>query len=449
MKLQATRLGSVKPIEQQDAKEAKTLTTALRFVSAFLVLSTLATLTNARAAVPTPPAVLLIGDTVTAQYAGAVRDLLGDRVRVDFLAVPSPKRDALAPEIAARVSEYQVVYLALEPEPAPEPPPGNQADGAGRGRASPDTRALRQWLDRLFRDHDKLRAKLIWATAVPVPESLAGFSPPRVEAGNELLTNFAHTRRALLLDLHEYVGIRRADMQRPGDFLLTPTGIDLVASLVANRIEEVLLEGNERGLPNLLVLGDSISGQYSTFLREKLLHRANVRVGGTAYDAHPDWASVVRREITEREADIGRPFDLIQINWGLHALKWAQGTDYSMRFKEGYSRCVPLERYGAELEKLIVELKRTGRRFVWATTTPANNGSDPDDAAVYNAVAREVVERHGIAVNDLHAFVVLHRLPQNEPRNCHFPRASSERLGHQVAARLLELATPGAPGAPR
>jgi acyl-CoA thioesterase-1 len=241
------------------------------------------------------------------------------------------------------------------------------------------------------------------------------------------------------------VGIRRADLQGPGDFRLTPTGIELVASVVANRIQELLVEGSEPGLPNLLVLGDSISGQYSTFLREKLFRRANVRVGGTAYDAQPDWAAVVRREITEREAEIGRPFDLIQVNWGLHALKWVQGTDYSMRFKEGYARCVPLELYGAELEKLIGELKRTGRRLVWATTTPANNGSQPDDAAVYNAVARPIVERHGLAVNDLHAFAVQHRLPQHEPRNCHFPRASSERLGHEVAERLLALAAGGGP----
>jgi hypothetical protein len=116
-----------------------------------------------------------------------------------------------------------------------------------------------------------------------------------------------------------------------------------------------------------------------------------------------------------------------------------------MRFKEGYARCVPLELYGAELEKLIGELKRTGRRLVWATTTPANNGSQPDDAAVYNAVARPIVERHGLAVNDLHAFAVQHRLPQHEPRNCHFPRASSERLGHEVAERLLALAAGGGP----
>jgi acyl-CoA thioesterase-1 len=195
-------------------------------------------------------------------------------------------------------------------------------------------------------------------------------------------------------------------------------------------------------------LGDSIVGQYSTFLRERLLHRANVRTGGTAYDAHPDWPAVVARQVTERERELGRPFDLIQFNWGLHALKWAQGSEYSMRFKEGYVRCVPLERYGVELEKLVVELKKNGRRLVWATTTPANNGSQPDDAEAYNVIALEIMRRHGIAVNDLNAFVVNNHIAQSEPRNCHFPRVSAERLGHQVATTLIGLITSGSSGRP-
>ena len=119
-----------------------------------------------------------------------------------------------------------------------------------------------------------------------------------------------------------------------------------------------------------------------------------------------------------------------------------------MRFKEGYVRCVPLERYGAELDKLVVALKKTGRRLIWATTTPANNGSQPDDVEAYNAIADEIMRRHGITVNDLNAFVVTNRIAQTEPRNCHFPRNSAERLGHQVATTLIGHITPGSSGLP-
>jgi acyl-CoA thioesterase-1 len=415
-----------------------------------LLLDPFATL-GAAAVATVKPAILLIGDAVTRQYAGEVRELLGARVRTDYLAVPvgpQPRLAEFKAELAARASQYQLLYFALGPEAVRDLDTTGQPVAAGRGKPALNAREFRQWLDDLFRDVDRSERKLIWATAVPVPEGLAGFSAGRIEQYNELATNLAYNRHALLLDLYDYVRIRRDDLQRTGDYMLTATGIELVASVVANKIEEVLLEGNEQGLPHFLVLGDSIVGQYSTFLRERLLHRANVRTGGTAYDAHPDWPAVVARQVTERERELGRPFDLIQFNWGLHALKWAQGSEYSMRFKEGYVRCVPLERYGVELEKLVVELKKNGRRLVWATTTPANNGSQPDDAEAYNVIALEIMRRHGIAVNDLNAFVVNNHIAQSEPRNCHFPRVSAERLGHQVATTLIGLITSGSSGRP-
>ncbi len=246
----------------------------------------------------------------------------------------------------------------------------------------------------------------------------------------------------MLLDLHEYVRIRRADMQRTGDFLLTDAGVSLIASVVANKIEEVLLEGNEPDLPNLLVLGDSIVGQYSTFLRSALFHRANVRTGATAFDHQPDWAEIVRLQVTEPELELRRPFDLIQFNWGQHALKWMQGKEYSREPKEGYTRCIPLERYGTELEKLVMELKKTGRRLMWAATTPANNGSTPDDADAYNAVALQVMQKNQIPVNDLYRFVRQSQLPM---QGCHFPREASEQIGNEVAEQLLGIVSKNNP----
>jgi hypothetical protein len=112
-----------------------------------------------------------------------------------------------------------------------------------------------------------------------------------------------------------------------------------------------------------------------------------------------------------------------------------QGKEYSREPKEGYTRCIPLERYGAELEKLVMELKKTGRPLMWATTTPANNESNPDDAEAYNTVALQVMHKHQIPVNDLYRFVRNSQLPMN---GCHFPREASERLGNQVAGQLFD-----------
>lgn len=386
---------------------------------------------------PAPPpttaqkkSVLLIGDAACAQYAGSVRDLLKPRIEVQFLAAPRGGKaavDGFLGQFPALLAKHDLVLYAGVLEAARMDP--------DTGKPALSTAQFRQFLDGLGKSGQDRQTKWIWATSVPVPDGTATISGPQVEANNRTLADLAYNRRAMLLDLHEYVRIRREDMQRPGDFLLTDAGVSLIASVVANKMEEVLMEGNDPNLPNILVLGDSIVGQYSIFLRSALLHKANVRTGGTAFDDQPDWADIARRQVTETERELGRPFDLIQFNWGLHALKWAQGNEYSMERKDGYTRCIPLERYGAELEKLIIELAKTGRRLVFATTTPANNGSQPDDALAYNAIALEITRKHHIPVNDLSAFVTTRQLPM---QGCHYPCESAEQLGKQVAGQILE-----------
>jgi lysophospholipase L1-like esterase len=373
---------------------------------------------------------LFIGDAVGAQYAEALRDLLKARITVQFHAAPAGGKaevDAFLVQLPALLAKHDLVLYSGVLEAA-------RVD-SDTGKPALSTAQFRQFLDGLGKSGQDRQAKWIWATSVPLPDGTAAISAAQIEANNRTLTDNAYKRRAMLLDLHEYVRIRREDMQRPGDFLLTDAGVSLIASVVANKMEEVLMEGNEPDLPNLLVLGDSIVGQYSTFLRSAMLHKANVRTGATAFDHQPDWAEIVRLQVTEPEQELGRPFDLIQFNWGQHALKWMQGKEYSREPKEGYTRCIPLERYGAELEKLVMELKKTGRPLMWATTTPANNESNPDDAEAYNTVALQVMHKHQIPVNDLYRFVRNSQLPMN---GCHFPREASERLGNQVAGQLFD-----------
>lgn len=395
------------------------------------------------AALPTPiktaPAksALFIGDAVGAQYAETLRDLLKARITIQFLDAPAGGKaelDAFLARLPELLAKHDLVLYA-------------GASEAGRvnpatGKPALSTAQFRKFLDGLGKSGPDRQTKWIWATSVPVPGGNTAVSAAQIETANRTLVDNAYKRRAVLLDLHEYVRIRREDMQRPADFLLTDAGVSLLASVVANKIEEVLLEGNEPDLPNLLVLGDSIVGQYSTFLRGAMFRKANVRTGATAFDHQPDWAEIVRLQVTAPEVALGRPFDLIQFNWGQHALKWMQGKEYSREPKEGFTRCIPLERYGAELEKLVIELKKTGRPLMWATTTPANNGSQPDDAEAYNAVALEVMQRHQIPVNDLYRFVRQSKLPM---QGCHFPREASERLGHQVAGQLIGSASPSKP----
>jgi hypothetical protein len=396
---------------------------------------------------PESKSVLMIGDAVASQYAESVSALLKPRIEIQFLAAPSGGKneaDAFLAQFRALSSKHDLVFFAGALEAARFSSQANKPELS--------TSQFRHFLEGFAKPGEKHhkpdgKAKWIWSTSVPVPEGTAMISLPQLKACNRTVTDFAYESRSTLLDLHEYVRIRRDDMQRPDDFLLTEAGVTLIASVVANRIEEVLLEGSEPGLPDILVLGDSIVGQYSTFLRSALLHKANVHTGGTAFDGHPDWPAIVRRQVTEAEQQMGRTFELIQFSWGLHALKWARGKEYSHERKDGYERCIPLDRYGEELEKLVTELLKTGHQLVWATTTPANNGSQPDDAIAYNAVAIEVMQRHHIPVNDLNAFVTTSQLPMQG--GCHYPRESAEHIGRHVAGYLLgRISESGHPAKP-
>ena len=400
-------------------------------------------------AVPSPavisskPSVLLVGDAVSAQYAGTVRDLLRERVTVDFMPTPAgprPKLSEFIAQVVAAWPKYQLIYFAYGLDAVREVDFWGNPAGPGNRKSPLNAQQFKQFFGDLFKDIYHTDKKLVWSTAMPVPEGMTGFPAGRVEAYNQIAAEMACERRTVLLDLYDYVRIRRSDLQRPGDFMLTDSGASLVASVVANKIEEQLLEGNEPGLPHILFLGDSIVGQYSTFLRGDLFHKANVRIGGTAFDNHPDWPGIVRHQVADRERGMGCSFDVIQFNWGLHALKWAKAKEYSMQQKEGYSRCIPLERYGAELEKFVVELEKTRCKLVWAATTPAHNGSEPDDAEAYNDVALKIMDKHHIPVNDLYRFVGREHIPQNPPQDCHFPREGAERLGHEVAATILAAA---------
>ena len=423
-------------------KSTRTLLTALLLLSLpVLHAADPGSLAVPRATGTSPkPSVLLVGDAVAAQYAGYVRELLKERVNVDYLATPTgaqPKLTEFIPQVVAAWPKYQMIYFAFGLDYLREMDSVGKPAEPGKGKSPLNPQQFHKFLGDLYHEIQHTDKKLIWSTAVPVPEGLSGFPAGRLETYNKITTDMAYNRRTVLLDLYDYVRIRRSDLQRPGDFMLTDSGASLVGSVVANKIEEMLLEGNEPDLPYVLVLGDSIVNQYSTFLRGELAHKANVQTGGTAFDDHPDWPAIVRSVVTERERKLGHPFDVIQFNWGLHALKWVKGKEFSRRQIEGYSRCIPLERYGAELEKLVAELEKTGRKLIWATTTPNHAGNQPDDAEAYNAIAVEVMRKHHIPVNDLYGFVTREHLPQDQPQGCHFPRASAERLGREVAATLL------------
>ena len=133
----------------------------------------------------------------------------------------------------------------------------------------------------------------------------------------------------------------------------------------------------------------------------------------------------------------GEHWDVIHFNWGLHDLK---------RMKDGKmdvsaDNQVPPEQYRTNLDRLVVTLEATGAKLVWANTTPVPEGAAgriPGDDVQYNAIAAEVMQKHGVVTNDLYAAVLPHLDPCQQPANVHFTSEGSAFLASHAANAILD-----------
>jgi arylsulfatase len=196
-------------------------------------------------------------------------------------------------------------------------------------------------------------------------------------------------------------------------------------------------------LPNVLLIGDSISIGYTREVRKALLGRANVfrpmRTDGKSPDNCGDTAIGLKnidRWLGERR------WDVIHFNWGLWDLCYRHPASKSQGNRDkvnGQVSTTPAD-YERQLEQLVTRLKATGARLIWASTTLVPEGEAgrfPGDDVKYNAIAARVMARHGIEVNDLHA---LTRTFEPElfvkPGDVHFTAEGSQRLATQVAEKI-------------
>jgi acyl-CoA thioesterase-1 len=199
-------------------------------------------------------------------------------------------------------------------------------------------------------------------------------------------------------------------------------------------------------LPNVLLLGDSISIGYTLPVRELLRAKANVfrpvNADGTAENC-----SDTGKGLQELDRWLAaRPkWDAIHFNWGLHDLKHMKPGEPKPTTSSDPNDppLRKLEDYRANLEKIVTRLERTGARLIFATTTPVPEGVTnpfrrPDDPPRYNAAAVEVMKANRLRVNDLFALVQSHLAESQLPRNVHFTERGSIVLAEQVATVIRE-----------
>ena len=167
----------------------------------------------------------------------------------------------------------------------------------------------------------------------------------------------------------------------------------------AKRINPMTPIKEVKGLPHVLIIGDSISIGYTLPTRALLQGKVNLH-------RIPTNGGPTTKGLAEIEKWLkNRKWDLIHFNWGLHDLKYMgkDGTNLVPKEKGGVVQ-VPLADYEKNLEKLVVRMKKSAKQLVWRNTTPIPPGSKAryvGDSVKYNEAAARVMKRHKIPTLDL------------------------------------------------
>ena len=188
-------------------------------------------------------------------------------------------------------------------------------------------------------------------------------------------------------------------------------------------------------LPQVLIIGDSISIGYTGLVRSQLKGKANVI-------HNPGNAAGTTRGLEKLQEWLGdTPWDIIHFNWGLHDLKHVKKAGGSENSNDPNDpQQADLKTYTANLKALVKQLKSTEAKLIFASTTPYPNGVKPcrlpEDAVNYNAAALKIMKANNIQVNDLYSLVLPKLKTLQKPKNVHFKPEGSQVLADQVAAMI-------------
>jgi hypothetical protein len=172
-------------------------------------------------------------------------------------------------------------------------------------------------------------------------------------------------------------------------------------------------------LPNVLLLGDSITRSYFPQVIKDLAGVANVYLMSSSTCAVDPRLS---RQIAEFADLENAPFAVVHFNNGMHGWKYTEIQ---------YKAAIPT------LLSAIRALPGHGS-LIWATTTPVK-AETPEGATnpridARNAAVESVLRTEGLPTDDLHGLMSKHRDLYQD--NVHFDDAGAALMGDQAAALI-------------
>ena len=174
-------------------------------------------------------------------------------------------------------------------------------------------------------------------------------------------------------------------------------------------------------LPNVLLLGDSITRGYYEPVEALLVGKANVYLFATSAAVGAD---MLPEQIRAYRKMVGIRFVLVHLNNGMH------GRSYSdAEYRAGYPKFLA-----------TVQSLWPSARCIVATTTPVRIDDDDSPANAHivarNSIANEYAVKAGCRIDDQHALMLQHQ--DLHDGNVHYTDAGARVQAEQVAALILQ-----------
>jgi hypothetical protein len=199
-------------------------------------------------------------------------------------------------------------------------------------------------------------------------------------------------------------------------------------------------------LPNVLIIGDSISIGYTIAVRKLLNGKADVfrPAGNCMYSGHG--AKTMKAWVANRK------WDVIHFNFGIWDTHYLHNGKLIMPNNLGNYKIADLKRrythqqYIKNLKSVLKEVKRTKAKLIWASTTPfVSYGKDTKKfLAENNKLAAKLMQDNRIVINDLYALARPKLKQWQQKDGCHFNPEGYTGLATQVAAKIAAEIKPKA-----
>ncbi|WP_147871745.1 SGNH/GDSL hydrolase family protein [Stieleria maiorica] len=185
-------------------------------------------------------------------------------------------------------------------------------------------------------------------------------------------------------------------------------------------------------LPNVLLIGDSISIGYMVPARKAMAGKANVFRPATN-------CGPTTRGLEQIDQWLGdRMWDVVHWNFGLHDLKYMGPSGQNLADPQAADSHpqVPIDQYKSNIEKLARRIKQQAKVVIWRETTPVPEGAAGrvvGDSAKYNAAAAEAIAKVGGIQTDSFFDFAQSVKEHQRPANVHYTPEGSKLLGEHVA----------------